>query len=87
MLALWLVMLLAGVGLVVLTAAFPGPVGPLPDLPGLSHARREGNRLAFDYAGPLEPLLGWLARQQVTDLRVEPLGLGPIYHRYHGAPA
>jgi ABC-2 type transport system ATP-binding protein len=69
------------------TAAFPAPVGALPDLPGLGPASRQDNRLAFDYAGPLEPLLAWLARQQVTDLRVEPLGLGPIYHRYHGTPA
>jgi ABC-2 type transport system ATP-binding protein len=67
------------------TAAFLGLVGPLPELPGLGHTRRQDNRLSFDYAGPLEPLLGWLARQRVTDLRVEPLGLGPVYHRYHGA--
>jgi ABC-2 type transport system ATP-binding protein len=69
------------------TAAFAGTVEAVPDLPGLRLTRRDDNRLAFDYAGPLEPLLGWLARQQVTDLRVEPLGLGPIYHRYHGAQA
>jgi len=29
--------------------------------------------------------LDWLGRQAVSDLRVEPLGLSPIYHRYHGA--
>jgi ABC-2 type transport system ATP-binding protein len=69
------------------TAAFAGTVEAVPDLPGLRLTRRDDNRLAFDYAGPLEPLLRWLARQQVTDLRVEPLGLGPIYHRYHGAQA
>jgi ABC-2 type transport system ATP-binding protein len=69
------------------TAAFVGAVEAVPDLPGLRLTRRDDNRLAFDYSGPLPPLLAWLARQQVTDLRVEPLGLGPIYHRYHGAPA
>jgi ABC-2 type transport system ATP-binding protein len=69
------------------TAAFAGAVETLPDLPGLRRVQRERDRLAFEYVGPLPPLLGWLARQPVTDLRVEPLGLGPIYQRYHGATA
>jgi ABC-2 type transport system ATP-binding protein len=69
------------------SAAFAGAVEALPDLPGLRHTRREDNRLAFQYSGPLPPLLAWLARQPVTDLKVEPLGLGSVYHRYHGATA
>jgi hypothetical protein len=28
-------------------------------------------------------LLEWLARQDVQDLRIEPLGLAGIYHQYH----
>jgi ABC-2 type transport system ATP-binding protein len=68
-------------------AAFAGVVESLPDLPGLRRVQCEHDRLAFEYVGPLPPLLGWLARQPVTDLRVEPLGLGPIYQRYHGATA
>jgi hypothetical protein len=32
----------------------------------------------------LQPLLDWLARQSVAELRVEPLGLSAIYHRFHG---
>ena len=48
---------------------------------------QEDGRLSLEYAGPLAPLLAWLARQEVVDLRVEPLGLAPIYHRYHGAEA
>ncbi len=71
----------------VVTAAFAGTVEALPQLPGLRCTRREDNRLVFEYAGALPPLLGWLARQQVLDLKVEPLGLGPIYHQYHGAEA
>jgi ABC-2 type transport system ATP-binding protein len=42
------------------------------------------NRLDLEYSGPLPPLLEWLAQQSVTDLRMEPLGLAPIYHRFHG---
>src|SRR5262245_48949843 len=68
-------------------AAFAGAVEALPVLEGIRRVRREQNRLTFEYAGALPPLLAWLARQTVSDLRVEPLGLGPVYHRYHGAGA
>ena len=44
-------------------------------------------RLTLEYPGPLPPLLAWLARQPLADLRLEPLGLAAIYHRYHGADA
>jgi ABC-2 type transport system ATP-binding protein len=40
-------------------------------------------RLQLEYHGPLPPLLDWLAKQTLDDLRVEPIGLGPIYKRYH----
>ena len=56
-----------------------GPDGsPLP-----SDAAAAG-RLNLSYRGPLPPLLDWLARQPVADLRVEPQGLGPVYRKYHG---
>ena len=32
---------------------------------------------------PLEPLLGWLAAQPLTELRIEPVGLRAVYERYH----
>jgi ABC-2 type transport system ATP-binding protein len=44
-----------------------------------------GGEGELNYRGPLSTLLEWLARQQVHDLRIEPPGLAPIYHRYHGA--
>ena len=69
------------------TAAFAGAAEALPDLPGLGRVQRAGDRLTFEYVGPLPPLLAWLARQPLTDLRVEPLGLGPIYQHYHGERA
>lgn len=54
--------------------------GPLPP-----DAVTPDGRLALEYRGPLPPLLDWLARQPLDDLRVEPLGLGPIYRRSHGS--
>jgi ABC-2 type transport system ATP-binding protein len=68
-------------------ARFFRPPEALPDLPGLQRRELADSRLMLEYTGPLAPLLDWLARQEVEDLRVEPVGLGPIYHRYHGAEA
>jgi ABC-2 type transport system ATP-binding protein len=64
------------------------PNGDLPlTLPGLSQRARHGDRLVLEYAGPLPALLEWLARQPLLDLRLEPLGLAAVYHRYHGPDA
>jgi len=60
--------------------------GP-PDLPGIKECRVERNRLSCEYDGPLPPLLGWLANHQVTDVHIEPLGLGGIYRQLHGTDA
>jgi ABC-2 type transport system ATP-binding protein len=56
----------------------------LPDLEGLHLRDRRDGQLVWEYGGELPPLLDWLARQALADLRVEPLGLSAIYHRYHG---
>jgi hypothetical protein len=61
-------------------AAAPAP----PPLPGLHVRRRKDDRLVLEYTGPLPDLLSWLAREEPTELRVEPLGLNAIYYRYHG---
>lgn len=66
---------------------FAGTPAPLPALDGLMKQEQRDHQLTLEYTGPLPPLLDWLARQNVVDLRVEPLGLAPIYHRYHGAEA
>jgi ABC-2 type transport system ATP-binding protein len=57
----------------------------LPDWLERDGHRILDGRLEMDYMGPLPPLLDWLARQSVEDLRMQPLGLAPIYHRFHGA--
>jgi ABC-2 type transport system ATP-binding protein len=56
-----------------------GPAGdPLPaDATTNAH-------LNLTYRGELPALLNWLATQPVTDLKVEPQGLTPIYRRFHG---
>jgi ABC-2 type transport system ATP-binding protein len=41
-------------------------------------------RLNLTYRGPLPVLLDWLAALPLDDLRIEPMGLGPIYRKYHG---
>ena len=55
-----------------------------PPLEWLELTEHDGDSLALEYAGPLPALLGWLATRPVAELRVEPLGLGPVYRRYHG---
>ncbi len=56
----------------------------LPDWLGPQRQEASNGTLAFDYAGPLPRLIDWLSRQQVEELSVEPSGLSPLYHRYHG---
>ena len=57
---------------------WPESFGPKP-MPNPNGA------VSFDYPGELQPLLEWLSRQAVADVRIEPAGLGPVYHKYHGA--
>jgi ABC-2 type transport system ATP-binding protein len=65
----------------------PEPPGPVPGVSGLQVVDRRLDQVTLEYNGPLPPLLEWLARQPLQDLQMEPLGLSPIYHRYHGAEA
>ena len=44
---------------------------------------RDG-RLNMTWRGPMPLLLNWLALQRLDDLRIEPVGLAPIYKKYHG---
>ena len=37
----------------------------------------------LEYRGPLPALLKWLSDQSPSDVRIEPLGLGPLYSRIH----
>jgi ABC-2 type transport system ATP-binding protein len=66
-----------------------GLVGPPPGTgprgEPLAAGAVQDSRLAFDYRGPLPDLLAWLAAQPLSDLRVEPLGLAPIYKAHHNS--
>ena len=62
--------------------------GPLPALPGEllgeeSRVVQEGDLATIDSPGDLAPLLGWLAKLPLRDIRIEPVGLRTIYDRYH----
>jgi ABC-2 type transport system ATP-binding protein len=63
---------------------FADPPPPVPTLPGLSVETHRNGEWTVACRGDLQPLLKWLSGYAVADLRVEPHGLGPIYHRYHG---
>jgi ABC-2 type transport system ATP-binding protein len=63
---------------------FGGAAPDAPPLPGLRVRERLAGRLVLEFDGPLPSLLGWLAGQDVAELRIEPLGLNSIYYRYHG---
>ncbi len=65
-------------------ARFDGEAGELPELNGLRLRERRDGWLTLEYTGPLPTLLAWLAVQPLTELRMEPLGLKAVYHRYHG---
>jgi ABC-2 type transport system ATP-binding protein len=54
---------------------------------GVTLQSRQGLEHVFECNGELQPLLQWLGTQQVADLRIEPLGLSPIYNRYHAGGA
>jgi ABC-2 type transport system ATP-binding protein len=66
------------------TAKFDGPAPPAPTLDGLRVRERHGDRLMVEFTGAMPELLGWLSRQPLAELRMEPLGLNAVYHRYHG---
>jgi ABC-2 type transport system ATP-binding protein len=50
-------------------------------------AVRSDGQAAIEYRGPLPALLRWLADHAPAELRLEPLGLAPIYRKYHGTDA
>jgi ABC-2 type transport system ATP-binding protein len=58
-----------------------------PHLAGVQRFEARDGSLTLEYVGPLPPLLQWLAGVPVDDLTVSPLGLAPIYHRFHGNEA
>ncbi len=62
-------------------------LGGMPDLPPDLHSlevERHGQGwISLRTAGELLPVLHWLSEQQVSDIRVRPLGLQTVYERFH----
>ncbi|HJZ57256.1 MAG TPA: ABC transporter ATP-binding protein [Gemmataceae bacterium] len=54
-----------------------------PDGAPLDTQAVTNGHLDLNYRGPLPALLEWLSKLPLEDLRIEPLGLGPIYRKYH----
>lgn len=67
------------------SATLGRPAAQAPDLPELRIVERRDNVLVLECAGAPAPLLAWLAEHDAHSVRIEPLGLAPIYRRYHGA--
>jgi ABC-2 type transport system ATP-binding protein len=68
-------------------ARFARPPEPLPVRPDWHPRDGQNGQLTLEVTGPLAPVLDWLSRQAVVELRVQPLGLAPIYRRFHGGEA
>ncbi len=62
--------------------------GPLPPVPEnfdgqLKLVTDESGGLMIETPGELSPLLGWLATLPLSEVRIEPVGLGAVYEQYH----
>jgi ABC-2 type transport system ATP-binding protein len=66
---------------------FGGHAPSPPRMDGLEAREQHDGRVTWEHSGALPPLLDWLASQPVVELRIAPLGLSGIYHRYHGVEA
>jgi ABC-2 type transport system ATP-binding protein len=72
-----------------IVAKLTGELPPIP--PSLSGqltviANHHGEAI-LETPGELAPLLQWLATLPLADMRIEPLGLATIYHRFHSEPS
>jgi ABC-2 type transport system ATP-binding protein len=54
---------------------------------GLEIERGVNGDVTILAAGELAPLLGWLSRQPLAKLQIEPVGLRTVYERHHGGRA
>ncbi|MFM8892938.1 MAG: ABC transporter ATP-binding protein [Planctomycetia bacterium] len=68
-------------------ARLTGPLGPIPDdvAAGVTVSSRGDGTVVLEAGESLAPLLGWLARLPLAEVRIEPVGLGTVYDRFHRA--
>lgn len=66
-------------------ARLTGPLVQAPDslASGLSIHTNGDGQLQIETPGELSPLLDWLARLPLTEVKIEPIGLQAVYDRYH----
>jgi ABC-2 type transport system ATP-binding protein len=66
-----------------------GELPPIPSelQPWVTLQRDQGDRVVLWAAGELGPLFDWLARVPLAEIRIEPVGLRPVYDRFHGRTA
>jgi ABC-2 type transport system ATP-binding protein len=62
-------------------ARFPNPPTSGPDGQPVTPV---AGVVELEYHGPIQALLAWLNGHSPADVRIEPLGLGPLYARVHG---
>jgi ABC-2 type transport system ATP-binding protein len=70
-------------------AELHGELTPPPEAlaAGLEIERGVNGDVTILAAGELAPLLGWLSRQPLAKLQIEPVGLRTVYERHHGGSA
>lgn len=66
-------------------ARLTGPLEPAPPelAEGLKTTRLPDGLTEIVTPGDLAPLLGWLARQPISELQIEPVGMREVYARHH----
>ncbi|HMC12261.1 MAG TPA: ABC transporter ATP-binding protein [Pirellulaceae bacterium] len=71
-----------------IVAKLTAPLPPVPESLSrqLSVVSNGHNEAVLEAPGELAPLLSWLATLTLSDMRIEPLGLRTIYHRFHAEP-
>jgi len=68
-------------------ARLSGPLSPAPAelAAGLEISQGDDGEATIVTPGDLAPLLGWLARQPLERLEIEPIGMRAVYEKHHPA--
>ena len=66
-------------------ATLNGPMRDLPDhLENVTVQTSDDGEMQLETPGDLAPLLSWLAELQLSEVRIEPVGLRAVYDQFHG---
>jgi len=69
-----------------ITARLTGTLGDVPAAiaPHATMSQAGDGTVVIESSDSITPLLGWLATLPLTELQIEPIGLGAVYERFHG---